>query len=115
MSHPFAGKHCQAFKKGDAGLKIHDIKTYLAELSNGWQYNEKQGLIERDFTFQNYYETLAFVNALALVAHHENHHPDLSVHYNHCLVQYSTHDVGGISINDFICAHQADMLYELAK
>jgi 4a-hydroxytetrahydrobiopterin dehydratase len=66
--------------------------------------------IEKTFTFANYFETIAFVNALALVAHKQDHHPDLSVHYNRCVVRFNTHDVGGVSATDFDCAAQADAL-----
>jgi 4a-hydroxytetrahydrobiopterin dehydratase len=66
--------------------------------------------IEKTFTFSNYFETIAFVNALALVAHREDHHPDLSVHYNRCVVRFSTHDVAGLSATDLDCAAQADAL-----
>jgi 4a-hydroxytetrahydrobiopterin dehydratase len=53
---------------------------------------------------------MAFVNALAFISHRENHHPDLLVGYNKCEVRYSTHDVGGLSENDFICAAKVDGL-----
>jgi 4a-hydroxytetrahydrobiopterin dehydratase len=62
------------------------------------------------FQFKNYYETMAFVNAVAWVAHREDHHPDLEVGYNKCTVRYSTHSVGGLSENDFICAAKVDSL-----
>ena len=68
------------------------------------------GAIEKTFTFKNYHETMAFVNALAWIAHTEDHHPDLVVTYNRCIVRFTTHSVGGISINDFICAAKADAL-----
>jgi 4a-hydroxytetrahydrobiopterin dehydratase len=47
---------------------------------------------------------MAFVNAVAWIAHREDHHPDLAVSYNRCRVEWSTHSVGGLSENDFICA-----------
>jgi len=50
------------------------------------------------------------VNALAWIAHTEDHHPDLAVSYDRCVVRFNTHSVGGISINDFICAAKADAL-----
>ena len=53
---------------------------------------------------------MSFVNALAHMANREDHHPDLGVHYDRCVVRYSTHDVGGLSENDFICAAKADAL-----
>ena len=74
----------------------------------GWQHYGNR--IEKTFNFKNYHETIAFVNSLAWVAHTEDHHPDLLVSYNRCVVRYNTHSVGGISVNDFICAAKADAL-----
>ena len=66
--------------------------------------------IEKTYTFANYYETISFVNALAFIAHTQDHHPDLSVHYSRCAVRFNTHDVEGLSETDFECAAQADAL-----
>ena len=75
----------------------------------GW--SEQGGAIARTFRFPGYHETIAFVNAVAWVAITEDHHPDLAVGYDRCEVRFSTHSVGGISINDFICAAKVDALY----
>ncbi|NML46772.1 4a-hydroxytetrahydrobiopterin dehydratase [Ramlibacter sp. G-1-2-2] len=87
------------------------IVTRLAELP-GWKLSGDGAdvAIERTYTFANYYETIAFVNALAFIAHAADHHPDLSVHFNRCVVRFSTHDVQGISDTDFACAARADAL-----
>ncbi|MEP6790727.1 MAG: 4a-hydroxytetrahydrobiopterin dehydratase [Ramlibacter sp.] len=66
--------------------------------------------IEKTYSFANYYETISFVNALAFIANAQDHHPDLSVHYNRCVVRFNTHDVKGLSETDFECAAQADAL-----
>lgn len=66
--------------------------------------------IEKTYQFDNYFETIAFVNALAFIAHAQDHHPVLCVHYNHCIVRFNTHDVGGISSTDLDCARQIDAL-----
>jgi 4a-hydroxytetrahydrobiopterin dehydratase len=84
-----------------------EIRAHLAQVS-GWQL--ATGAIEKTFSFKNFHETMAFVNALAWIAHTEDHHPDLAVSYNHCVVRFNTHSVGGISVNDFICAAKADAL-----
>lgn len=78
----------------------------------GWKLagDGDQVAIEKTFTFANYFETIAFVNALAFVVHAQDHHPDLSVHYNRCVVRFNTHDVGGISESDFDCAAMVDAL-----
>ena len=88
-----------------------EIVRRLADLP-GWRLSGDGDdvAIERSFRFANYYETIAFVNALAFVAHALDHHPDLSVHYNRCEVRWRTHDVHGISDTDFECATRTDGL-----
>jgi len=92
-------------------LSATEIVASLARLE-GWKLtgDGKEVAIEKSFGFANYFETIAFVNALALVAHRQDHHPDLSVHYNRCVVRFNTHDVGGLTATDFECAAQADAL-----
>ena len=69
--------------------------------------------IERSYAFRDYHETIAFVNALAWMIHAQDHHPDLTVRYRHCLVAYTTHSAGhAVSLNDLICAAKADAIYE---
>jgi 4a-hydroxytetrahydrobiopterin dehydratase len=84
----------------------------LAALLPAWTIDN--GKLVRTFAFADYYRTLAFVNALAYVTHVQDHHPELTVTYNRCVVRYDTHSVnngkGGLSINDFICAAKADAL-----
>lgn len=88
-----------------------EIVKRLAERP-GWKLSGdgEDVAIERTFTFADYYQTLAFVNALALVAHRLDHHPDLSVHYNRCVVRFGTHALQGISETDFECAARTDAL-----
>jgi len=92
-------------------LSATEIVAGLARLE-GWKLSGDGAnvAIEKTFAFANYFETIAFVNALALIAHKQDHHPDLSVHYNRCVVRFNTHDVSGISATDFECATQADAL-----
>lgn len=84
-----------------------EIRDHLKQVS-GWQVNGDA--IEKTFSFRNYYETIAFVNALAWICNTEDHHPELAVTYNRCVTRFSTHSAGGISRNDFICAAKADAL-----
>ena len=84
-----------------------EVTQHLAH-APGWVLAD--GAIQKRFGFGDYHRTMAFVNALAWVAHAEDHHPDLLVSYAHCTVRFNTHSVGGISINDFICAAKVDAL-----
>lgn len=87
------------------------VRELLPEVP-GWELAEAGHALCRTFTFDDYHRTMAFVNALAFIAHREDHHPDLGVHYDKCVVRYSTHDVGGLSENDFICAAKAAALVD---
>jgi 4a-hydroxytetrahydrobiopterin dehydratase len=88
-------------------LNATEIVASLSTVQ-GWEL--KDGAIEKTYRFADYYETIAFVNALAFIAHTQDHHPDLSVHYNRCVVRLNTHDVRGISETDFDCARHIDAL-----
>lgn len=74
----------------------------------GWALSE--AVIEKRFAFEDFHRTMAFVNAVAWIAHAHDHHPDLLVSYGSCTVRWSTHSVGGLSIKDFECAAEVDSL-----
>jgi len=103
-------KHCKPCEGGTAPYGAAQAKEMLAQLK-GWIIED--GKLVKLYPFKDYYETMAFVNALAWVSHREDHHPDLAVGYNKCRVEYSTHAIGGLSENDFICAAKADALFKL--
>ena len=100
-------RHCQPCEKGGSPLSDAEVARYLSGLA-GWESDN--GTIGKRFDFKNYYQTMAFVNAVAWMAHREGHHPDLAVSYNSCRVHYTTHALGGLSENDFICAAKVDAL-----
>ncbi len=93
--------------EGSAAMNPELIASHLAQV-DGWRFVD--GAIEKTYSFADYHRTMAFVNALAWVAHVEDHHPELRVTYNRCVVRFDTHSVAGISINDFICAAKLDAL-----
>lgn len=92
-------------------LTATEIVASLAKIE-GWKLTGDGSTvaIEKTFAFKNYYQTMAFVNAVAFIAHVQDHHPDLSVHYGRCVVRFNTHDVGGLSVTDFDCATQVEAL-----
>lgn len=102
-------KHCVACE-GDAQPLDKKETTLMMSQVNDWLLNDATTKISRAFKFANYYETMAFVNSVAWIAHREDHHPDLLVSYNKCQVTYSTHAIGGLSANDFICAAKIEDL-----
>jgi len=103
-------KTCKPLSSGTAPLSPDQIGKLLTELHQDWLHQSQPPELQRTFKFKNYYQTIAFVNALAWVAHQDDHHPELEVSYNRCTVHYSTHSIGGLSENDFICAAKIDAL-----
>ena len=104
----FGFRKCGPIRKGGRSLGSAQIKDYLTQLS-GWKLSGKE--IVKLYEFKNYYECIGFVNALAYIANQENHHPDLEVGYKTCEVRYSSHELGGLSENDFICAAKIDGVF----
>ncbi|MDZ4396591.1 4a-hydroxytetrahydrobiopterin dehydratase [Hydrogenophaga sp.] len=99
-------QHCST---NPPALAADAIDKLLAQVA-GWAVID--GMLRTTFTFRNYYETMAFVNALAWVSHREDHHPELLVTYKLCAIGYNTHSAGGeLTLNDFICAARASALY----
>ena len=109
MTEELTAKRCVPCEGGVAPMDADQARGMLGKL-NGWELDDAGREIARTYKFKNYYETMAFVNALAWVAHREDHHPDLLVGYNRVQVRYSTHSIGGLSENDFICAAKIDAL-----
>ena len=83
------------------------IQQHLAVLP-GWAL--QRGAIEKQFDFANYTQTLAFVNGVAGIAEDQDHHPEINFTYNRCTLRLDTHSVGGISLNDIICAARVEAL-----
>ncbi len=110
MNQPLIQQHCQPVS--GAPLDDAHIAPLLAQVA-GWQRVHTasgQAAIEKRFTFADFHRSIGFVNAVAFICNREDHHPDLTVSYGACTVRFNTHSVGGLSINDFICAAMVDAL-----
>ena len=104
----FEGK-CEPCSKGEGLLDSEQVTDALKELE-GWNPGEDGHSIVREFSFENFYRTMAFVNAVAWIANTQDHHPDLEVGYGNCTVTFTTHKAGGLTKNDFICAAAVNRL-----
>jgi 4a-hydroxytetrahydrobiopterin dehydratase len=102
-------KRCVACTADTPRVSPEEV-TRLLQALPGYKADLLVGSIAKTYEFADFYETMAFVNALAYIAHVEDHHPELAVSYNRCSVTYSTHAIGGLSENDFICAAKTEAL-----
>jgi 4a-hydroxytetrahydrobiopterin dehydratase len=94
-------------RNGAPRLAHAEAATLIAALP-GWSIVGDS--LRKTFSFADFDATMDFVNALADVARSQNHHPDLAVSYARCGVTFSTHDAGGLTRNDFICAARTERL-----
>lgn len=103
-------KHCKPCEGSVPPLSSEEITKLMQQLA-GWDLFDR--LIGKVYNFKNYYETIAFVNTVAWISHREDHHPDILLSYNKCRVEYTTHAIGGLSENDFICAAKIDAQFKI--
>ena len=110
LAQELVKKRCVPCEGGTPPLDRKTIDELKKLLRGEWALKADGKSIEATFTFKNYYQTTAFVSAIAWMAHREDHHPDISFGYNKCTVLYSTHAANGLTENDFICAAKVDEL-----
>jgi 4a-hydroxytetrahydrobiopterin dehydratase len=108
-----ADRRCEPCEGGVAPLTRAAADELLLRLDPAWTLDDAAASLRREFTFRDFYRTMSFVNAVAHVANIEDHHPDLEIGYSLCQVRYSTHAIGGLSENDFICAAKLDQIPRL--
>jgi 4a-hydroxytetrahydrobiopterin dehydratase len=104
-------RKCEPCEGAVIPLNAEQAKTLLTQLE-GWSISDDGLMIYRDFSFDGFLTTMAFVNAMAWIANAEDHHPDFETGYRHCLVRLTTHAINGLSDNDFICAAKINALIE---
>lgn len=110
MTDDLASRHCKPCEGGVDPLQADQARELLNALHPDWSLSDDGLGISRRFEFPAYSRTLGFTNAVAWIAITEGHHPDITFSYGHCIVRYTTHAIGGLSDNDFICAAKVDWL-----
>ena len=106
----FSARSCSPIKAGTPPLGRAAADEMLLKLDGAWALGPDAASLVREFRFRDFFHTMSFVNAVAHLANVDDHHPDLEVGYNYCRVRFSTHSVGGLSENDFICAAKVDLI-----
>jgi 4a-hydroxytetrahydrobiopterin dehydratase len=106
-------KHCAPCEGIGEALNNQQIDALMPQLDKAWHVSDDLKTIHRAFSFNNFHETMAFMNAIAWGAHQDNHHPDVELGYNYCRVTFMTHALQGLSQNDFICASKIDQMLNM--
>ena len=110
MSGELSKEKCRPCESDINPLSATEADALVSSLS-GWI--REGDTIVKNYRFKDYYEVIAFVNATAWISHREDHHPDLTIGYQQTRVSFTTHAIGGLSTNDFICAAKMDALFGL--
>ncbi|PIP69021.1 4a-hydroxytetrahydrobiopterin dehydratase [Candidatus Nomurabacteria bacterium CG_4_9_14_0_2_um_filter_32_10] len=102
-------KKCVPCEGKTKPLSKKETKVFMKEIS-GWRFDKKYGKISKEFEFEDFVDSILFVNKISQIAEEEGHHPNIHIFYNKVLVELSTHDIKGLSENDFIIAAKIDAL-----
>jgi 4a-hydroxytetrahydrobiopterin dehydratase len=103
-------RKCVPCEGGVPALGNSQRESLKAGLHTDWAFDVAGKSLKRAFQFRDFHRTMSFVNAVAHIANQEDHHPDLEIGYNYCRIKYTTHAIGGLTENDFICAAKIDRL-----
>lgn len=107
-----AKQQCKPSKKGIKPLSTSVTKALLDRLHDEWEIDNQCTSLNRCLNFQDFYETIAFVNAVAWIARQQNHYPKLKIDQAECYIEYTTPSAEGLTLNDFICAAKIDLILE---
>ena len=109
----WSSKHCIPCEGGVPKMTPEAAAEGLRSL-RGWDAQDGSTRIHKHYRFGDFREAMKFIDALAVVAEEEGHHPDFTVHYDTVDVELWTHAIGGLSENDLIVAAKLDALPEAA-
>lgn len=103
---------CEACRAGAPAVSDESAAAYMEQIPE-WSIVEESGVkrLKRVFEFKNFAEALAFTNQVGALAEEAGHHPDLLTQWGKVTVQWWTHKIGGLHLNDFVMAAKTDTLY----
>lgn len=104
-----ARENCEPCKGGVAPMTRPQAQEMMAQLQD-WTLSEDGKTIRRRFAFKGYASAVEMANLAAWLGNKQGHHPDIAFGWGYCEVSFTTHDAGGLTRNDFICAARLDAL-----
>lgn len=93
-------------------LEVADINRYLTQLNNDWELNDTNSAITREFKVKGFAKAVYLTNLCIWLADSQAHHPDVSFGWGYCTVTITTHELNGLSRNDFVWAAKLDQLVD---
>ena len=109
MTNDLKNMKCQPCTGETEPLKEKEILDNLNNLRN-WNINDEKKMIYKKYTFKSFKQSLNFTNLVGALAEEQGHHPDISLGWGYCLIMLHTHEIKGLSVNDFILATKIDLI-----
>ncbi len=105
-------RDCEPCQGGMAALGAAEAKSMLSDLHHDWTLSADNKQITRKFTFKGFAKAVQMANLMAWLGDRQGHHPDIAFGWGYCSVTYTTHEIDGLSDNDFICAAKLDQIID---
>ena len=109
MNSDLTDKKCVPCEIGTPPLTKDQYEPLLKQLKLDWEVIDSKAL-KHEFKFKDFLESMEFVNKIAKIAEEEGHHPDIYIYYNKVIINLKTHNIRGLSENDFIVAAKIENL-----
>ena len=103
-------KTCQPCQGGIPPLDRDVSAAMLHDLHADWRLDATAVTLTRRVAFKGFAKAVQMANLAAWLGDKQGHHPDVAFGWGYCAVSYTTHEIGGLSENDFICAAKLDAL-----
>ena len=96
---------CDGWVPPMTDARISELKS---NLDPNWEIDKTAQSLSRKFTFKGYAKAVYTANLVAFLSDQEGHHADVAFGWGYCQVTYTSHELGRLSENDFICAAKID-------
>lgn len=103
-------KSCAPCQGIGEAMELSVAQGMMEQLSEGWELSQDGKSLTREFTFKGFAKAVYLANLAAFLADQQGHHPDVSFGWGYCRILFTSHELGGLSENDFICAAKLDQL-----
>lgn len=104
-----ASKNCEPCNGGVPPMSGDEAREKLAQL-DGWKLSDDGTTMRRRFEFKGFAKAVEMANLAAWLGNKQGHHPDITFGWGYCEVAFTTHEAGGLTENDFICAARLNAL-----
>lgn len=105
-----ADKTCLPCSDNTQLLEEHRVDTLLGSLQDNWCISKDGKWLKQRHVFKGFAKAVYLSNLCAWLADQEGHHPDIAFGWGYCEISLTTHDLDGLSENDFIWAAKLDRL-----